>query len=112
MEKGCFFFRGKKDECLLHMAASFECKSATLSHINTSLGKTVFSGTLEKMDTAGMRGFSWVLWGGEGVLGIMTFPKREKTKIKIQTPSQLVKMQNPKYLYISTNYCLFDKESN
>lgn len=73
------------------MAASFECKSATLSHINTSLGKTVFSGTLEKMDTAGMRGFSWVLWGGEGVLGIMTFPKREKTKIKIQTPSQLVK---------------------
>lgn len=47
------------------MAASFECKSATLSHINTSLGKTVFSGTLEKTDAAGMRGFSWVL-GGRG----------------------------------------------
>lgn len=30
------------------MAASFEGKIATLSNINTSSGKAVFSGTLEK----------------------------------------------------------------
>lgn len=80
------------------MAASFGGKIATLSNINTSSGKAVFSGTLEKTDTAGMRGFS-------RVLGIMTFQRETKFK----TPSQLVKCKNPKYLYISTNYCLLTR---
>lgn len=80
------------------MAASFEGKIATLSNINTSSGKAVVSGTLEKLDTAGMRGFS-------RVLGIMTF-QREKQNSNTKSTG---KMQNPKYLYISTNYCLLTR---
>lgn len=79
------------------MAASFEGKIATLSNINKSSGKAVFSGTLEKQ-TAGMRGFSCVL-------GFMTF---QKDKQNLNTKST-GKMQNPKYLYISTNYCLLTR---
>lgn len=58
------------------MAASFKRKFATLSNINTSSGKAVFSGTLEKTDAAGMHGFSWVMGGS----GYHDFPKREGGK--------------------------------
>lgn len=85
------------------MAASFECKIATLSNINTSSGKAVFSGTLEKQAQLAcvVSAVSWCM-------GIMTFQREKETK----TPSQPVKCKNPKYLYISTNYCLSDKELN
>lgn len=86
------------------MAASFECKIATLSNINTSSGKAVFSGTLEKQAQLAcvVSAVSWCY-------GYHDFPKRKR---KLKTPSQPVKCKNPKYLYISTNYCLSDKELN
>lgn len=64
------------------MAANFECKIATLSNINTSSGKAVFSGTLEKQAQLAcvVSAVSWCM-------GIMTF-QREK---EIKTPSQPVK---------------------
>lgn len=54
-------------------------KIATLSNINTSSGKAVFSGTLEKQAQLAcvVSAVSWCL-------GIMTFSKRERKKLKHQ----------------------------
>lgn len=75
-------------------------KIATLSNINTSSGKAVFSGTLET-------GHSWHAWF-QLCPGVWVTFQGEKRNENTKSTS---KMQNPKYLYISTNYCLSDKES-
>lgn len=67
----------KKDECLLQVAPSFECGFATLSNINTSLGKAVFSGTLEKQTQ-----LACVVSGG--IRHVVTFQRENQ----IQTPSR------------------------
>lgn len=90
------------------MAASFECKFATLNNINTSSGKAVFSGTLEKRTQLACV-FSAVSWRGEGCLGIMTFQREREEKKNSKHQVNRKKMQIPKYLYISTNYCLLTR---
>lgn len=83
------------------MAASFERKFATLSNINTSSGKAVFSGTLEKQTQ-----LACVVSAGSWGSGYHDFPKGEKINLNTKSTG---KIQNPKYLYISTNYCLLTR---
>lgn len=94
MLKRCFFI----ERCLLHMAASFECKIATLISIRLSVKP--FSVVVEKQTQLAcvVSAVPWCLGNA----------RREKNS----NTSQLVKCKTSKYLYISTNYCLFDKESN
>lgn len=88
------FSEEKKDERLLHMAAGCECKFATLELISIRL-----QWYTRETDPAGMRGFS-------RVLGIMTFQRENKKNSNTKSTG---KIQNPKYLYISTNYCLLTR---
>lgn len=89
----------KKDERLLHMAAGCECKFATLELISIRLQvKPFFSGTLEEKTRLAC------VVSAES-LGIMTFQREKKNSNTKSTG----KIQNPKYLYISTNYCLLTR---
>lgn len=104
------FFEGKKDERLLHMAASFDCKFATLSN-NTSSGKAVFSGTLEKQTQLAcvVSAGSWGRGRGQGWMGGGLVSCLSKERTENSNTKSTGKMRNPKYLYISTNYCLLTR---
>lgn len=65
------------------------------------------------------KGHSWHAWFqlGAGGLGYHDFPKRKtkqkQNKKRIQNTKSTSKMQkNPKYLYISTNYCLLTRDQS